>query len=411
MARAPEVAPEPFEPDDRVQTVFDCFQAGVRRYGNLRFLGARARAADGTLGEFVWHTYDEINFRVRIFGTGLHLLYKTLHPQRHMLGIHAQVIILAPNSVEWMVADLACMAYSLVTVPLQIRNADDLRRALTVLEPSVIICSREWTTKVIRLFGQRQLWEQHPQLLFLVQMEPLTCKQQVLAQEARIALYDFAFVEEKGRRSGIFKFIPPLPTYACTMLFRWHSISNLPTPLTINHASLVQNANALAQAEALGGQPLFTSKDRHLSHLPMAYVGERVILILAMRSGASVAIFQPSQQRLQLFDEMRIVKPTLLLSIPELFAIPFSTLVRVVERNWDYWAGSHYKELRHKWRGIPLCTPSRFWDVLVFNALANSLGGRLKRVMMLGDSANCSVTLEEQDEGGEEEEVEEEAED
>lgn len=77
--------------------------------------------------------------------------------------------IMSSNRIEWIVADLACMMYGFVSVPLIAGGQGFLEKVLDLSSCRVIVCARDCTLKLIDLKRRGHLAE----LKFLVQIEAL----------------------------------------------------------------------------------------------------------------------------------------------------------------------------------------------------------------------------------------------
>ncbi len=77
--------------------------------------------------------------------------YKRYHPDGHALTRGSVVALLAPNSMAWVVADLACQANALVSAPLEARDASELGPLLRILAPVIVVCSSAWTLPIIQV--------------------------------------------------------------------------------------------------------------------------------------------------------------------------------------------------------------------------------------------------------------------
>jgi long-chain acyl-CoA synthetase len=136
----------------------------VRQHGYRPCLGTRARNTDGSRGPYAWLTYDEVWARVSHFGSGLlNLGYKkvgffsflSIFFSFHLVadvrvwggGQGDLVGIFSENRVEWVVAEQACNAYSLVCVPAYDAGDGCLQYILNHARLTVVIASRPKTFK------------------------------------------------------------------------------------------------------------------------------------------------------------------------------------------------------------------------------------------------------------------------
>lgn len=175
----------------------------------------------------------------------------------------------AENRVEWMIADLACFAHSLVSIPLSASNEEDLEQLIEHSQIEVLVCSRRWTLRVLKRLARgscRKLkliiqvcrvlsvpsstpviisadpmmeWLSGPWLFLSLasfqmerlQYEEIEAAAQVSADLSNppvpplgilpntLALHDFNYVEQKGQRHPISRPRRPLSSDIATVTY------------------------------------------------------------------------------------------------------------------------------------------------------------------------------------------------
>lgn len=87
----------------------------VRRCGNRQFLGTRAISPDGTAGDFVWKTYNEINSLSRRFAASV----EPICPRKTLGGkTFAACGVWCRNREELYVLDIGCERQDITIIPI-----------------------------------------------------------------------------------------------------------------------------------------------------------------------------------------------------------------------------------------------------------------------------------------------------
>ena len=128
-----------------------------------------------------------------------------------------------------------------------------------------------------------------------------------------------------------------------------------------------------------------TSKDKHLSYLPMAHIFERIVSMTLLSLGCVIGIFAGNVKKIK--EDLAVFKPTIFISVPRLY----NRFYDVIKDNVSKLEGSK-KKLAEK--AIKTKTENLhkngevthwLWDKLVFKKIKNVLGGRV-RFMVTGSA-------------------------
>ena len=172
----------------------------------------------------------------------------------------------------------------------------------------------------------------------------------------------------------------------------------------ISQASLVASLCGLRMCMA----EVADERDVHLSYVPLAHVFERSMQLVCLVSGAAVGFYHGVQN--DLLDDLRELKPTLLVGLPGAFRLLYRKY-DAMQRQWSapyrllyQWAwrrkcraiaegcginggitdgnggGSHFGGL-----------PTRLLERLLFGTVAASLGGRLRYVLVCDRDMDAEV--------------------
>ena len=402
------------------KTVYDCLLQGVELYGNLPCLAVREKRADGDLGEYVWISYDETSQRAKNFGSGLKCLSEELsgrpggrqrsasssgtnmdqvyygpngeeepmmQPDRSPRADDAASVglirgdhigIVSENCREWLIVDHACAMYSLVSVPLETHGREFFSKLVQHSKARVIVASKSWMSEVINRYSEGLC----PLLQFVVQIEQLEYDEQVRAQDVGLPIYSFGFVERKGE-VHLHPVEQPLPDDVYTVAYRWHSHTGEPIGWEVTHRNLAANATKI------GDLYRFSPKETHFSYVPMSHIGERVVIAACLQNGAKIGIFGSSVSS-KIYEDLKKLKPTFLLSTPHMFSAPlvrhWQALERAPLRYWATVIGLRFKAQRRFHRGC--CTTAAIGMInrLIFSKFTEQLGGNLKRIFVLSDA-------------------------
>lgn len=180
-------------------------------------------------------------------------------------------------------------------------------------ELSCVVCSLPHIPTLLKLAPRL------PSLKLIVSFDPLSqgepealTKAAMLSNIAAqhgIKIFSIDQVEEIGAKSGR----PMRPAGwddLCTINYT-SGTTGAPKGVVITHGSAVA-ANA---AGRMSGS--ITSKDVHISYLPLAHIYGRMIDQIALSEGASIGYFRGDI--VGLVDDMKILKPTGFMSVPRLY--------------------------------------------------------------------------------------------
>jgi long-chain acyl-CoA synthetase len=213
---------------------------------------------------------------------------------------------LGPDATEYIVnhAELACVVCSLPHIP-----------TLLQLAPRV------------------------PSLKLIVSLDPLDAGElaghsklsvlNTLAAQHGIKIFSMSEVEEIGAKSGR----PMRPPHRDDIVTINYTSGTTGNPKGV----VLTQGNALAAITAARGSGWVTSKDTHMSYLPLAHIFGRMVDMTAISQGARVGFFRGDI--LGLVDDMKILQPTGLMSVPRLFN-RFNSAIRTATVNAEGFKGA-----------------------------------------------------------------------
>jgi long-chain acyl-CoA synthetase len=90
--------------------------------------------------------------------------------------------------------------------------------------------------------------------------------------------------------------------------------TGVPKGVMLSHHNFVSNVGAL---DALQDEGKFTDSDTVISYLPLAHVFERLIMVTSVAVGVQIGFY--AGDVLKLTQDLAVLKPTIMISVPRLF--------------------------------------------------------------------------------------------
>lgn len=345
--------------DPNIRTLHDAFETIVAKYPNRIYLGRRVSKT------FVWETYSQIAKRRAHFGSGIRNL--GIDPG-DALGIYSI------NRPEWLITDLACHAYSFISVALyDTLGKNAVEHILNDSRIKIVVCSGERVSRMISITKVSQ------SLRIIISMDRITPEQIADAQSAGIQLFYFKDVELDGEKNPR-HLVPPLPSDVTTIMYT-SGTTGLPKGVEITHTNMIGELAGVSQAGLS-----FTCEDVHFSYLPLAHCFERIVVHTALFCGFSIGFYQGVISKL--FDDIKVLKPTFLVGAPRVWSRLHDKMWQAVNAKRasenklvSYIGGVVWRTLfRYAFEKKRLALrqgrrSARIWDILVFNKIRDRLVG------------------------------------
>lgn len=348
--------------DENCRTLYDVFRRGAKLSNNGPCLGWH----ENKNKPYQWLHYNESLLRAKNFGSGL--LVSGLKP-----GQNTNVGIFAQNSVEWVLTEQGCYCFDMVLVPLyDTLGQQACAHIIDQTNMSVIVVDSE--AKVTTLLELRPRSLQH-----LICTRPVSEQLVEKAQQQGIKVSRFEDIEKLGTQANI-KETPPMPEDVATICYTSGTTGN-PKGVVLTHANVVADVSAcLLQLAEYTVSP----QDVMISFLPLAHMLERVCQMVMYHQGGAVGFFLGDIRGL--IDDLRQLRPTVMPVVPRL-------LNRIYDNIWNSVSASRIKSTALRWAiaakeaEIKRCIVRNdsFWDRLVLKKVRDSLGGRV-RLMVVGSA-------------------------
>eukprot|EP01125_Pyxidicula_operculata_P000757 TRINITY_DN1068_c5_g1_i1.p1 TRINITY_DN1068_c5_g1~~TRINITY_DN1068_c5_g1_i1.p1 ORF type:complete len:656 (-),score=167.42 TRINITY_DN1068_c5_g1_i1:1428-3395(-) len=350
-----------------IQTLYDAFNYAVDKYPSNMCLGWRVRE------EYKWMSYS--TFRTRAKNLASALVGYGLTPHADKLGIFSK------NRPEWLITEQACNFQSIILVPLfESLGPSAVAHIVEQSELSTVICSED---KVKLFLSSDQ--PSFSRIKTIIQFGSIDDSNFELARDKNVKLVSFENAEKQGEQNPK----PPQPPSAdeVSTICYTSGTTGVPKGVMLKHSNFIaQLAGAFKS-----GLEVYTT-DVHLSYLPLSHVLERLLCHGLIFRGASIGFYRSDVTGL--LDDMRILRPTVLASVPRLWNQIYNktneTIANIGGASKAMYDMAY--ECKREWLREGYYA-HQFWDRVVFQNIHNKLGGRI-RLMVTGAAPITPQVLE-----------------
>jgi len=363
-----------------VTTSWENFALARGKFPKEPFLGHRQRRPDGSVGDFVWQTFEEVGRRAEAFGAGLvhfGLCPETGDPElfgKGILGFYSK------NRPEWVIAEQGCYSQSIVPVPsYDTLGPDSIAYVVNQTSMKTMLCSAEVIQNMLESKPQCQA------LQALIQMEPVSDELRGKAKAAGIDVYSFAEVEEAGAKNPK-PLRPPQPQDIATFCYTSGTTGD-PKGALLTHENLISDVASF--------QTRFTidKNDVHLSYLPLPHVFERCTQVSLLNAGARIGFYQGDT--LKILEDLQALRPTIFPSVPRLLNRIHDRLRAQVAEAGGLKAKLFAQAYAAKQQGLKSGTFRHpLWDRLVFSKIKERVGLNRIKVMITGSAPIADHVLD-----------------
>ncbi|SCU84048.1 LAFA_0D07734g1_1 [Lachancea sp. 'fantastica'] len=300
-------------------TFFDLFNFAVKRFPEYDCLGQRVSLdGSGKLSDhYVFESYQEIQKRSRNLGSGI-MTVVNLKRQRRFDVNDFIVSLLSSNRKEWVIADLACQAYSIPNTALyETLGVDSSQHILNITESPVLILSK------VKIYAILDLLPHLPHLSTLICMDDLSSDELSqlngpllprLTNDAgeRISVLTLRQVEEIGANNNV-PVIPPTPNTLYTISFT-SGTTGTPKGVLLNHSHITAGVTFVFSIFRI--PPQKRGKQLYeMCFLPLAHIFERMIAGYVLSAGVGLGFLHKADPAV-LVEDLKILKPDFFSLVP-----------------------------------------------------------------------------------------------
>ncbi|KAJ3415825.1 Long-chain-fatty-acid--CoA ligase 5 [Chytridiales sp. JEL 0842] len=366
-----------------VNTDYDLIWDAIKRLPESRSFGYRVGGSP-----YVWTSFADIGKLINKTGQGLLKLGTLKASTTHGADpVESQLVgICMKNSFDWSILDFTCSTFGLVSVALfPTFDEESLVFVLNKSLLTVIAVSEEEISKILNVAGQCKSLKH----IILCGCAAVSKEVSERAKALGLKVTTIKDIQNVNDSKEVAHVIPQ-PEDVVTICFT-SGTSGLPKGVMITHGNMA--AAAAGVINMLPSAHKFTSRDRHLSYLPLCHMFERAVFHALFWCGAEVGYFRGSIE--QLFDDLLELKPTLFPTVPRLLIRLYDKVTQGVEMAGGVkkalFKMAYNSKLRDLRNGI--CSRDTIWDKLVFSKIQARLGGNV-RLMITGAAPISADILE-----------------
>ncbi|KAJ2780661.1 medium-chain fatty acid-CoA ligase faa2 [Coemansia interrupta] len=350
-----------------VNNMHDNFLRGMMLAGeDADFLGHRPIDKQGNPGPYKWYTFKQVKEIATSIGSGL-----------TKLGVQPKscIGIFSPNRLEWVLVEHASYIYNQITVPMyDTLGIDAIKHMAVETEMSLIVVSPE---KLPIFTG---IWPELPNVKTVVVFGDITDEAMAAVPDgARLITLDDTIALGNENELAPLPETPASPSDICTICYT-SGTTGTPKGVVLSHMCFLSTTHAVSERIGHGFIPTLDNSDIHLSILPLAHCLERSVQALLTGHGVRIGFNQGDIRKL--LDDIGELRPSILVGVPRIFN-------RINDQVWaqvnakggiasmlfNYAYGVKKDNLAHN------TNQHWLWDRVVFKAVRQKFGGRIRLVI------------------------------
>ncbi|CAO3665415.1 unnamed protein product [Umbelopsis ramanniana] len=369
----------------KVTTIYEAFRQGLKISRDRPLLGMRpiVDAKTGKRGPYAWQTYRQVSYRITNFGSGLFNLIDSACGEDYGRG-SVPIGLWANNRPEWFIADMATAAYGHFSVALyDTLGPDTVEYVTNHAEIKALVTSADHIADLLKL--KHKL----PTLQIIISMDKLDDETPVAgvpnksaiikawAEEKGIVLVDMQTLEAEGRKAKRAHRAPKPDDLACLMYTS--GTTGVPKASMLSHRNFVSAlSGSLYNLEA-------NQDDINISYLPLAHIFGRITDLSMVQAGGRIGYY--SGDVLQLLDDMQLLKPTFMASVPRLLNRIYARIASQTIEAPGITGVIARKAVAAKLENLNNggSYTHAFWDRIIFSKVKQALGGHV-RAMITGSA-------------------------
>nr|XP_033799325.1 long-chain-fatty-acid--CoA ligase 1 isoform X2 [Geotrypetes seraphini] len=348
---------------DDVKTVYDAFQRGLKISRDSPCLGARKPNKS-----YEWITYKQVADRAQCIGSAL--LQQGFKPApTQFIGIFAQ------NRPEWVIAELGCYTYSMVTVPLyDTLGADAIVYVINKASLPLIFCDTSEKVKILLMSSEKGAIKT---IKTIVIMDPFDLDLVEQGKNCGVTIFSLKEFEDLGK-ANLQDPVPPRSEDLSVICFTSGTTGD-PKGAMMTHKNVISDCSAFVKVTETSCP--ISHSDTLISYLPLVHMLERVIECAMLTNGARIGFFQGDIKTLP--DDIKTLKPTVMPVVPRLLNRMYDKIISQANTGLKKWLVNLAFRKKEAELKSGIMRRNSLWDKLVFHKVQGNLGGKV-RLMITG---------------------------
>ncbi|XP_046946615.1 long-chain-fatty-acid--CoA ligase 1 isoform X1 [Lynx rufus] len=382
---------------DDVTTMYEGFQRGLQVSNNGPCLGSRKPDQP-----YEWLSYKEVADMSECVGSALIQKGFKTSPDQY-IGIFSQ------NRPEWVIIELGCFAYSMVSVPLyDTLGAEAITYIVNKAELSLVFVDKPEKANTLLEGVENKLT---PGLKTIVVMDSYGIDLLERGKRCGVEIISLKAMEDLGRANRQ-RPKPPAPEDLAVICFT-SGTTGYPKGALITHQNIVSDCSAFVKITENTVDPspddtlisflplahmfervvekvlALNASDTHISFLPLAHMYEQLLLCVMLCHGAKIGFFQGDIRLLM--DDLKTLQPTVFPVVPRLLNRMFDRIFGQANTTLKRWLLDFASKRKESELRSGIIRNNSLWDKLIFHKIQSSLGGKVR--LMVTGAAPVSATV------------------
>ncbi|XP_075591177.1 fatty acyl-CoA synthetase A-like [Dermatophagoides farinae] len=378
-------------PGFEAKNTWDVFCHTVNLYPNNLFLGKRKPP-----GPYEYITYSGGMKLIKVIGSAL-IKYRIINPKKPSVFPDEEygpaqkfnaLGLISINTVHWIILDLACHAYGIVSIPLYSTMGIPSLRFICFKTGLKSVCgSLEGIEKICEVL---ETWPKD---------EFKNCKLANVVMYGEYSIEEFREICERLIKYNIrlftwddlldlnprrlLDFTPPAPEAVGTISFTSGTTGD-PKGVILTESAFAAQVLAVHIHQNSVNTFYLIPDFCYFSYLPLSHIFERIMLLICISFGMRIALISGKVDRLA--SDTQIAKPHLLCVVPRLLSTLYNKIEGMVEtKDWVvrklFYQALDTKIKRFRKTGA---FEHFLWDKTMFKKIRDVLGGQLKYMLCGG---------------------------
>ena len=288
-------------------------------------------------------------------------------------GIFRFVALYSKNREEWAVSDFAAMISGITNITLyDTLGKDSIDYILDQCYVRTVITSAD-KLKVLTEIKKNGLLKVVTHVIYFDKIEDADLEN---ARSAGLTVISYADAVKEGTgHQATFDEVTPETMYT----FSYTSgTTGMPKGVMLTHRNFVSNVAGFTQFD---NEFKFYEDDIYISYLPLAHVFERCLLLSGMAYRCKIGFYQGDVLKLR--DDLAVLKPTILISVPRLYNRFYDAMQAKVKELTGFKRTITEWGIQKKLANLEATgkTSHGFYDALVFNKFRDIVGGRVRQMI------------------------------
>lgn len=292
-----------------------------------------------------------------------------------------KIAIMLSNCREWIMMEQAALGLGMIVVPLYPNDRAD----------NVAYILQDAGVKLLLVDGEEQLQSLKP---IHAQLDGLTRLLCLCSLENNFPYSRLMCVKDWLPNQAVGLSDEPLDANKLATIVYTSGTTGRPKGVMLSHKNILSNAYG-----GIDSNPIYDN-DVFLSFLPLSHMLERTLgYYIPMLAGATVAFARSVNQ---LGDDMIIIRPTVLISVPRIYERIHKKIQSQLETKSQFanklftmsadigWQYFEYKQKRLSWKASFLLLP--LLKQLVAKKIMNKMGGRLRLAICGGAPLSGNIS-------------------